>query len=95
MIPFLAQLLRDPYDAVRYIAYRSLRRTPRLETTRYDFLGSKEHQRAATRQVFSVWQAVSHSTGSEILIPKRGSVDRQTWQRLFAQRDDRRVNLEE
>ena len=95
MIPFLAQLLRDPYDAVRYIAYRSLRRTPRLATTRYDFLGSEEHQRAAMRQVFSVWQAMSHSTGSEILIPERGSVDGQTWQRLFAQRDNRRVNLEE
>ena len=37
MVPHLAELLNDPYDAVRYIAYRSLRSLPQFANFEYDF----------------------------------------------------------
>ena len=38
MAPYLAQLLDDPYDAVRFIAGRSLRTLPGFEAFEYDFV---------------------------------------------------------
>ena len=44
--PYLGILLEDPYAAVRYVAYRSLRTLPAHRDLRYDYVGS-EAERAA------------------------------------------------
>src|SRR5262249_27173950 len=50
MAPFLAQLLDDPYAAVRYNAGRSLRRMSGLADLAYDYVGpATERERARAR----------------------------------------------
>jgi hypothetical protein len=55
MLPHLAQLLDDPYDAVRFIAGRTLRTLPGFESFEYDFAAAPEHRRDAQRRVMSVF----------------------------------------
>ena len=51
MLPHLAQLLDDPYDAVRFIAGRSLRTLPEFRSFEYDFAAAARPpaRRAAPR----------------------------------------------
>ena len=44
MAPYLAELLTDSYDVVRFIGYHSLKELPEFSEFEYDFVGSKEGQ---------------------------------------------------
>ena len=55
MLPHLAQLLDDPYDAVRFIAGRSLGTLPEFESFQYDFAAPPDHRRDAQRRVMSIF----------------------------------------
>ena len=100
--PYLAHLLNDPYSAVRFIAYRSLRRLPGFEALRYDFVGKPEARRNASARMLSIWRAL---TARERVSPKRdrptvlvgsdGQLDIATIARLSQQRNDRTVDLRE
>ncbi len=100
--PYLAHLLNDPYSAVRFIAYRSLRRLPGFETLRYDFVGKPEARRNASARMLSIWRAL---TARDRVSPKRdrltvligsnGQLDIATVARLSQQRNDRTVDLRE
>lgn len=99
LAPFLAQLLDDPYDAVRFIAYRSLRTLPGYGELNYDYVGSPEDRRAATGRALNIWkqqrgQVLSRS-GDPILIDAGGQLQQDVLMRLLGQRNDRRVNLNE
>jgi hypothetical protein len=48
--PFLAQLLDDPYSAVRFVAYRALRALPGFGDLQYDFVGAPDERRQAVRE---------------------------------------------
>ncbi len=92
----LAQLLEDPYDAVRYIAYRSLRRLPGFADVRYDFLGSEESRQASVAEAMSRWTGALTSrplSKAAVLIDEAGRILTEKWVRLVNARDDRRVNL--
>lgn len=97
MIPHLAPLLLDPYDAVRYIAYRSLRTLPGCGKIEYDFLGLEAQRDKAFKQALGIWRnlGTARRTGPEILITESRDLDRDNWSRILEKRDDRRVNLEE
>src|SRR5262249_45847144 len=56
LAPYLAELLVDPYDAVRLIAYRSLRRLKGFEAFAYDYVGPPEAREAARRRVLAAWE---------------------------------------
>jgi hypothetical protein len=58
MLPHLAQLLDDPYDAVRFIAGRTLRTLPEFQSFEYDFAAAPDHRRDAQRRVMSVFSRV-------------------------------------
>ncbi len=77
----LAELLDDPYESVRLIAWRSLRRDARLSGISYFFLGSRDARLRAR-------DAVLERAGARGLDPP-------TLERLRAKRDDRRVDLSE
>ncbi len=77
----LTPLLDDPYDAVRFVAARSLRTLPGLADVDYDFLDPPSQRRAAAGSI-----AVS---GTERLL------DADLIERLLRQRDDRPVYLVE
>ena len=95
---YLAQLLADPYDAVRYIAYRSLRTLPGYGGFSYDFLSPPEERMATMGDAFQVWKERRNprqAAGPQLLIDPQGELDRRTWSRLLEKRDNRRVHLEE
>ena len=103
MPPYLARLLEDPYAAVRYIAFRSLRESPEHSQLDYDYIGEPTHRSAASRRVFDIWEkrmspgkhASQHRTGQELFIDANGRLMRSDFERLFSERDDRPIALHE
>ena len=55
MAPFLIELLNDEYAAIRYNAYRSLRRLSGFGDLRYDYVGAEETRWAAQREARARW----------------------------------------
>lgn len=98
-VPVLAQLLEDPYAAVRYIAARSLKQTPGAPVIAYDFVGSAEERERAAARLKDAWarayQTRPDSTGSQILISAGGTLLEDEFAKLLRVRDDRPVNLQE
>jgi hypothetical protein len=97
VVPYLAQLIRDPYDAVRTIARRSLRRVAGYEGVADDAFGDPSLNADAARAVLTQWEA-DHDRrhGDErLLIDPRGTLERDEFIRLLQQRDDRPIVLKE
>jgi len=105
----LAQLLDDPYPAVRFIAYRSLRDLEGFEQLSYDYVASREERTLTQREAEQMWRnrpaagrpqarnqtrdQAHNQTGAPILIAPDGSVLQTEVDRLRAQRDDRPLIL--
>jgi len=100
-IPLLAQLLDDPYDAVRFIAIRSLRTTPGFETFPYDFVAPPKQRYAAQLAAMRIWDAAGRGTpvpaaGREpVLLTPDGRLRVTEMLALLKARDDRPVLLRE
>ena len=91
-------MLVDPYDAVRYIAYRSLRRLPGFDAFRYDFVGPPADRERARRSVIEQWRragAAGPGVREALLIGQNGRLRQDLIARLLRRRDDRRVRLQE
>jgi hypothetical protein len=90
MAPFLSVLLNDPYDAVRFIAYRSLRSQPGFAGFRYDFIAPAE-------RAMDVWQATRGPARRDpaLLLDADGWPNGEAIIELYEQRDDTLVNLVE
>ena len=96
MAPYLAQLLTDPYDAVRFIAFRSIRRLPHYERFEFNFLAPPKVLVEGRRRAYKIWMAGSdHPTGESILIDPRGKLRIDTFLNLARQRDNRHMVLNE
>ena len=86
--PVLAQLMDDPYDAVRCVAERSLRATSRLIPNDYDFTARPEARPAVAPQVLRAW-AAELPDAEKTKVPTSTLVDAQDPDRTlkaFAQR---------
>ncbi len=98
MSPFLIQLLRDPYDAVRLDIYKSLRKQPGFEDFEYDFIASPEERTEAARRAMKIWQQLPREDVVDIwsLVddPDR-SLPPTIFETLLSQRNDRPVALAE
>ena len=104
MASYLGQLLVDPYDAVRFIAERSLRRLEPYGSLEYDFLGAEDQRQAALQRVRQTWSELNFDrerwrSGEDVfrrlLIDESGTIDFVLFQRFLGERDNRRVNLAE
>ena len=97
LVPFLAQLLEDPYSTVRYVSHRSLRRLAGYESFDYDFVGSPETRIRAHEQALAKWNfnRTVDRTGNEILTTPDGTLQQDEVERLLRQRDDRSMDLQE
>ncbi len=99
MAPYLAQLLDDPYGAVRYIAQRSLRSLPGFEGLEYDFMGEPDEEASAGARAFAIWarspRPADGPDRSAVLVDADGALERARFERLLSERDDRRVVLTE
>ena len=98
LVPYLLELMLDPYDAVRIIAFRSLQTLPGLEDAAFDELASPEVRAEAARSIRDRWasrQSPSRGRGERTLFDADGRLDQRELARLAAQRDDRPLNLAE
>jgi len=96
---YLAQLLNDPYDAVRFIAYRSLRSLPGLAEFKYNFVAPPKERFEKTTEAVDLWwrtlSLVDRRTDPQLLFDNEGSPREDLANRLGRQRDDRPVILKE
>ncbi len=92
--PLLAPLLDDPYDAVRFIAARSMRTLWTGAPLTYDFLAPPDSRRAAAAQIVESW-----SPGAGELPPRfftiGGAPNTELIRALLDSRDDRPMHLVE
>jgi hypothetical protein len=98
MAPYLAQLLDDPYEALRFIVFRSLRSTAGFAKFQYDFTAPPAQRAAAANRVLADWKAQSGQkrvAKPELLLDADGNVKVDIVSRLKQARDDRPVFLRE
>ncbi len=99
LAPYLAQLLDDPYSAVRYIAQRSLKRLPDYQNFAYDFTGSAEHRATApARALGLLTKAEGNRTlrsQPQLFIDTRGELQQDEIRALRQQRDNHSMDLQE
>ena len=55
MAPFLAELLTDSYDVVRFIGYHALKELPEFSDFDYDFVGSEQSQQLGRNRALKKW----------------------------------------
>jgi Cytochrome c552 len=95
MAPYLALLLNDPYDAVRFIAGRSLRSLPGFGDFEYDPAASSDARLAMRRRALERWRDLRSSqvkrTDAALLFTRDSLFEEATINRLIQQRDNRRV----
>jgi len=98
MAPYLAQLLDDPYDALRFGAARSLRALPGFSGFSYDFVAPSTALREAQLRTMTTWDRVRESpkrADPELLLNPDGSLQIEAVLALLKQRDNRRMLLRE
>ena len=99
MLPHLAQLLDDPYDAIRFIAGRSLGTLPELGSFQYDFAASADQRRDAQRRVMTVFSRVRahlpRPGDPRLLLTPDADVDVPATLALLKQRNNRNMLLRE
>jgi hypothetical protein len=97
--PFLIGLLDDPYDAVRFVAYGSLRSLSGMERFTYDVMAPHDQRLADVGRALALWQnnrrLPDGRLTSTMLYGGDGALDAEVIKRLASQRDDRRVSLRE
>jgi hypothetical protein len=96
MAPYLAQLLVDPYDAVRYIALRSIKRQPGFENFNYDYLASDDDLHEGMLRAREIWRKTSQTPAkTNLLIIAQGALEQASFERLLKNRNDSPVYLQE
>ena len=99
MAPYLAEVLADPYAAVRGVGFRSLRTLPGYADLDYDFVMAKGAVGNAARvRVQALWAEQSDGermrTPGPLLTANR-KFDHEAWSHLVAARDTRPLSLSE
>jgi hypothetical protein len=98
MAPFLAQLLDDPYDAVRLGAARSLRALPGFAAADVDATAAPAGRRTAQLRTMATWDQVRTKPTRplpELLMTPSGELDIPRVLALLKGRDNRRMLLRE
>jgi hypothetical protein len=98
MVPHLGEALGDGYDAVRFIAVRSLRSLPGYADLAYDFVGPGQERIDTAVRVLREWRASPTSRQRrepELLVDTEGALRVGAMRRLFDQRDRRPLFLRE
>ena len=98
MAPFLAQLLDDPYDAVRFGAARSMKTLPGLGAFAFDFVAPSADRRQAQLRTMATWDRARPRPGRaspELLMTAGGEVDIPRVLALLKQRNNRAMLLRE
>jgi len=100
LAPFQAQLLKDPYGVVRYVAEQNLRKLPGFSEFRYDFLAPDAELQRAVDEAIAVWQSQRQQqtpkrVGREVLIDSAGQLMETEVAAFLRQRDNRPITIKE
>ena len=99
MAPYLSQLLDDPYDAVRFIAGRSIATLPGFAGFRYDFVEPSKARYDRQLEAMRLWDRTragrSGGGAPELLLDSEGRLQVAEVLRILRSRDTRRVLLRE
>lgn len=97
--PFLAETMLDPYSAVRFVAWRSLKQLPEFAGFEFDFLGTDEQLAADRRRVLEKWEALIKPLAADfaarVLLTPEGRVNKSALREIQIQRDNRPVEIPE
>jgi len=95
----LAELLADPYAAVRFNAHRSLRQLPGFSNFAYDYVGMLAAREQARKQARKQWEELSamplEQTGRHVLITSDDRFQQDRLTHIIRQRDDRPIRIAE
>ena len=97
MIPTITELMKDPYAAVRWVAFDSLRRDKDFAATKFEFDDREEARNRSVQGIVSQWMSRQPtipgdaSTWSRLLIDVKGMPDIKRIQELLSRRDQRMV----
>jgi hypothetical protein len=96
---FLSALFDDPYDAVRFIAYRSMRSLPGMQGFNGDFVALPAQRRRDIEAIVGAWRRMQATgrrrTDAALLFNPNGSIKLDVVNRLLSQQDRRPVRLNE
>lgn len=96
LVPYLLLSMDDPYDAVRQIAYRSIRSVPGYEDYDYDFLTPPQIRWSRISMELNRWSFKrGHKNRRAVLVTSEGHLDQLAVQNLLRRRDHRPINLSE
>ena len=91
--PYLAQLLNDPYDAVRFIAHRSIKRLPAFDGFEFDYVSSAENRKARSEAARRTWERSSVRPSPMTLINEDGELETKRFTELLKRRNDKPMYL--
>ncbi|MBI3491911.1 MAG: ammonia-forming cytochrome c nitrite reductase subunit c552, partial [Acidobacteria bacterium] len=99
LAPFLALLLDDSYDAVRFIAGRSLGTLPGFESFGFDFVAPPQRRAAQRVRALEIWRdtrtRADRDADPALLFNPDGTFNAAVIDRLRRERDNRRVTYRE
>ena len=97
MVFYLTDLMFDDYDAIRYIAYRSLRQISGFQSVVYDHLRPEEERDRVMREILALWHSKTKQrpTDAKLLYDPKGDIMYPAYERLRQLRDDRPILLTE
>ena len=92
--PLLAELLNDPYSAVRYMAHKALARQPGFGEFEYDFVADEPARLAKRKAALAKWKP-SPTNPAAVLLNANGQRLTNQVQQLIQTRDNRPMRLRE
>ena len=97
LVPYLIQLMQDPYPVIRLMSHRSLRTLVGYENCEYDFLDTADERSKACVEILNLWEGVGATAQqlNAVLLNEDGSLIQEEFRRLLSERDDRPVVISE
>ena len=95
MPPYLAEVLEDPYSAVRYAVSSSLKKMPDYHMLNYDFIRSPEEQASLALAVKNIWSLQENLGTNPKLLLENGLLDTVKVSEMKRRRDDTPLEISE
>ena len=97
MAPYLAELLTDSYDVVRFIGYHSLESLPGFAGFKYDYVAPPQIRQRNRERVMKLWREQSErpSDSAPVLIDGNGEIIEALYENMRNKRLDPPVILNE
>jgi hypothetical protein len=97
MVFYLTDLLFDDYDAIRNIAYKSLKKIDGYESLSFDYMKHESERDRVMDEVMAIWQKSSgpKPTAPRLLFDETGNLRYDAYQFFRAKRDNRKIVITE